>query len=420
MIDIDSIKNSISITNNDIQIPSIKLDLSNTKIEVQGKLEELTVDKNGTYEPSEGTTGFNKVNVEVSLQPTLEKLEVTENGVYTPSSDIDGYNEVNVNVQPTLEKLTVTENGTYKSEGNIDGYNEVDVNVQPTLEQLSVTENGVYLPSSDGFNKVDVNVQPTLNDIVIEANGVYLPSSDIDGYKQITVEVPIEDKYKDLYKEATSYLIESTKGTFELNDSTWILDDSLSEYKLKNLLFSSDERITGVVLNRITEIGDRCFKFNDNASSKLQYLKSESIKKIGSSAFDYNCKLTDVYLPNLEVIGSNAFYNCTSLQKIDLPKCTTLNAGAFNGCTKLEEIGLEACTKINNYAFQNCKLLSKLILRGDTVATLKSTNAFMGATLILNKTASIYVKDELVENYKVANNWKSFADIIKPISELVE
>ena len=209
MIDIDSIKNSISITNNDIQIPSIELDLSNTKIEVQGKLEELTVDKNGIYEPSEGTTGFSKVNVEVSSQPALEQLTVTENGVYTPSSDIDGYNEVNVNVQPTLEQLTVT-------------------------------ENGVYTPSSDGFNEVNVNVQPTLNDIVIEANGVYLPSSDIDGYKQITVEVPIEDKYKDLYKEATSYLIESTEGTFELNDSTWILDESLSEYKLKDYLFLFD------------------------------------------------------------------------------------------------------------------------------------------------------------------------------------
>ena len=356
MIDIDSIENSISISNNDIQIPSIKLDLSNTTIEVQGKLEELTV---------------------------------TENGVYTPSSDIDGYNEVNVNVQPTLEQLTVT-------------------------------ENGVYTPSSDGFNKVNVNVQPTLNDIVIKANGVYLPSSNIDGYKQITVEVPIEDRYKYLYKQATSYLIVSTEGTFELNDSTWILDESLSEYKLKSSLFLSDKRITGIELNRITEIGNRCFKFNDNYSSKLQYLKSESIKKIEDSAFEYNCKLTDVYLPNLEVIGSTAFYNCTSLQKIDLPKCTTLYTSVFDGCTKLEEIDLGACKKINNYTFRNCKLLSKLILRGNTVATLTSTVAFTGATLILNKKGYIYVKDELVEDYKVANNWKSFADIIKPISELEE
>ena len=387
MIDIDSIENSISISNNDIQIPSIKLDLSNTKIEVQGKLEELTVNKNGTYEPSEGTTGFSKVNVEVALQPTLEQLTVTENGVYTPSSDIDGYNEVNVNVQPTLEQLTVT-------------------------------ENGVYTPSSDGFNKVDVNVQPTLEQLTITSNGVYIPSENIDGYNKITVEVPIEDKYKDLYKQATSYLIESTEGTFELNDSTWILEDGLSEYKLKDNLFLSDKRITGIELNRITEIGSNCFKFNDNISSKLQYLHSKAVKKIGSTAFAYNCKLTDVYLPNLEVTSSSAFYNCTSLQKIDLPKCTTLNTDVFTRCTKLEEIDLEACTKINNYAFRNCKLLSKLILRGDKVVTLSSSNAFTGATLILNKTASIYVKDELVENYKVANNWKSFADIIKPISEL--
>ena len=225
------------------------------------------------------------------------------------------------------------------------------------------------------------------------------------------------DKYKDLYKEATSYLIESTEGTFELNDSTWILDESLSEYKLKDSLFVSDKRITGIELNKITEIGYDCFKFNDNISSKLKYLKSESIKKIGNNAFEYNCKLAYVYLPNLEVIGSTAFYNCTSLQKINLPKCTTLNTNVFTGCTNLEEIDLGVCTKIKNYAFQNCKLLSKLILRGDTVATLSSV-AFTGAKLILNKKGYIYVKDELVEDYKVADNWKSFADIIKPISEL--
>lgn len=360
MIDIDNIKNSISITNNDIQIPSIELDLSNTKIEVQGKLEELTVNKNGIYEPSEGATGFNKVNVEVSSQPVLEQLSVTENGVYTPSSDIDGY------------------------------------------------------------NKVNVNVQPTLNDIVIEANGVYTPSSDIDGYKQITVEVPIEDKYKDLYKGATSYLIESTEGTFELNDSTWILDESLSEYKLKDSLFISDKRITGIELNKITEIGNNCFKFNDNTSSKLQYLKSESIKKIGNNAFEYNCKLTDVYLPNFENANNYIFANCQSLQKINLPKCNIIRQGLFYGCINLEEVDLGECTYIYDYVFRNCKLLSKLILRGNTVVTLSSSNAFTGATLILNKKGYIYVKDELVENYKVENNWKSFADIIKPISELVE
>jgi hypothetical protein len=34
--------------------------------------------------------------------------------------------------------------------------------------------------------------------------------------------------------------------------------------------------------------------------------------------------------------------------------------------------------------------------------------------------ATIYVKDELVDTYKTADNWSYFANQIKPISELPE
>ena len=70
-----------------------------------------------------------EVIVEVHDDVTLESLTVTANGTYTPSEGVDGYDRVIVSVPPTIpeiEALTVTEDGTYQSSG--DGYNPVTVN----------------------------------------------------------------------------------------------------------------------------------------------------------------------------------------------------------------------------------------------------------------------------------------------------
>ena len=49
------------------------------------------------------------------------------------------------------------------------------------------------------------------------------------------------------------------------------------------------------------------------------------------------------------------------------------------------------------------------------MASLTGTNAFQGAS-----NAIIYVPDALVNDYKAATNWSTYADRIKGISELPE
>lgn len=53
----------------------------------------------------------------------------------------------------------------------------------------------------------------------------------------------------------------------------------------------------------------------------------------------------------------------------------------------------------------------------DAIRGKKGTNAFTG-TKIASGTGYVYVPDELVEEYKVATNWSTFANQIKPLSEL--
>jgi hypothetical protein len=100
-------------------------------------LESLTVTANGSYWPSQGIDGWDRVTVEVpERQPVTEPLSVTANGQYEPSEGVDGFSDVTVNVPeriPVTESLSVTENGTYEPSEDIDGYDRVVVNVpEPT------------------------------------------------------------------------------------------------------------------------------------------------------------------------------------------------------------------------------------------------------------------------------------------------
>ena len=59
--------------------------------------------------------------------------------------------------EPVLEPLSVTANGTYEPEEGVDGFSDVSVQVperQPVTESLSVTENGMYEPT-EGIDGYD-------------------------------------------------------------------------------------------------------------------------------------------------------------------------------------------------------------------------------------------------------------------------
>lgn len=76
-----------------------------------------------------------------------------------------------VYVDPVLESLSVMENGVYDPAEGVDGYSDVTVNVPPIIpdiEPLTVTENGVYTADGDGFNPVTVNVVPPTDPNVVE------------------------------------------------------------------------------------------------------------------------------------------------------------------------------------------------------------------------------------------------------------
>lgn len=124
-------------------------------------------------------------------------------------------------------------------------------------------------------------------------------------------------------------------------------------------------------------------------------VQSSSCPTLLDSQFADCGEMTSVNLPyTLSVIPIRCFYNCVGLTSVFIPKTIqTIKAKAFQGCFRLQSITLD-----NAYG---------------RVVTLENIDAFDGCTSL----ESIYVSSDVVDDYKNANVWSTYANLIKPIPE---
>lgn len=220
--------------------------------------------------------------------------------------------------------------------------------------------------------------------------------------------------------------------------------------KIRSYSFYKCKELTSVSLPQVTSISDYSFYYCSNLTS----ISLPQATSIGNSAFNNCSNLTSVSFPQATSIAGSSFQGCSSLTSIDIPKVTSIGLQAFLGCSSLTSISIQYVTIINNltfnncsrltsvsflqatsigtYVFENCYSLMKVIIRQtESVCKLKNTNAFNKCYHILGtvdstynptgaKDGQIYVPDELVDSYKSETNWSAYADIIVPLSTLVE
>ena len=89
-------------------------------------------------------------------------------------------------------------------------------------------------------------------------------------------------------------------------------------------------------------------------------------------------------------------------------RVASIGSYAFHGCNQLTTLNFALVAAISGNAFNGCTALTALILRSDTVCTLANTNALTG-TKIAGGTGYIYVPSALVDSYKAATNWSTYA-----------
>jgi len=139
---------------------------------------------------------------------------------------------------------------------------------------------------------------------------------------------------------------------------------------------------------------------------------------LGIEVFRNYESLAVVDFPNVTSTGVNVFYACYALHTVNLPSLISINSNMFAYSSLLKRLDFPSVESISGGAFSGCSRLVTLILRkADTVCTLENVSAFSG-TSIAKGTGFVYVPDDLVEQYKAATNWSTYASQIKPISEL--
>lgn len=175
-----------------------------------------------------------------------------------------------------------------------------------------------------------------------------------------------------------------------------------------------DEALAGSIIDRsITEILDNCVTHIGisafNSCSALTTVDFPAVTRIGNFAFQYCSALTTVNFPVVTRIDMDVFYHCSALTAVNFPAVTSIDTSAFHSCSKLTTVDFSAAVRIGGGAFFGCSVLGALILRSATRATLGGTDA-LGGTPIKSGTGYIYVPAALVDSYKAANNWSTYAN----------
>lgn len=193
--------------------------------------------------------------------------------------------------------------------------------------------------------------------------------------------------------------------------------------------FSDCSALTAIEIPASVEsIGVATFS-NCKRLASVTFEHSSKLKSIGGGwsspyggfsygAFLYCSSLTSIKIPaSVETIGASAFKGCIKLTTVTFEKesrLTTIEGyydygykaahGTFTNCFALTTIELPASIKtIETYSFSGCGKLANIYSRSTTPPTLEAT---------LPSEAKIYVPIGSENAYKIANEWRNYADNI--------
>lgn len=340
---------------------------------------------NDTFKTSEFASKIDEMNIAAPVEKGLIVNEWDENG-YATDVSVVGFTEI----PKEYFYNAIPEAAVAKNFLSVDGDH---LHLPQDLEKIG--ERAFY--GCKGLTSL--NLPNTLTTIGVEAfvscsnlNFTQLPSN----LKTIS---------KDAFKECTSLTIS------ELPESATSIGMSA--------FYNCNKMPLTKLPNAITSISQSAFEYCSELA--LTELPS-NLNNIGISAF-FNCKkLAITELPQtLKSIGDSGLRGCPLLKITRIPATVlTLNNYVFYLDTGLEEITFEGTTNITGvYTFGSCSNLKKVAMPNVTKVVTLGSNVFKG-TPIASGTGYIYVPDTLVDSFKAATNWSTYADQIKPISEMEE
>ena len=234
--------------------------------------------------------------------------------------------------------------------------------------------------------------------------------------------------------------IEIGNGVTSIREYTFIGCYSLASITMPNGItsigqaaFSNCYSLTSITIpDGVTSITNSAF---NNCSSLSSITIPDGVTSIVSNAFSNCSSLSSITMPDgVTSIASMAFSDCYSLASITIPDgVTSIEQYAFSDCYSLTSITIpDGVTSITNRVFYNCYSLSSITIPNSVtsiesrafnscysvafydftactaVPTLSNKNAFSS----IAADCQIRVPASLVDEWKAATNWSTYADHI--------
>lgn len=171
--------------------------------------------------------------------------------------------------------------------------------------------------------------------------------------------------------------------------------------------------LQNISLPKCTSIGKQAF----DGCTALQAVVAPEVVTLAEKAFNGCTALEAVDAPLLETMPAASVFNgCTALAQVNMSNVSAIPASCFSNCKTLQTLDLHKASNIMANAFANCTALTALILRKqDGVCALAAWSAVNSSALV--KTGYFYVPSALVDSYKSATNWASYADRFRAIED---
>ena len=187
--------------------------------------------------------------------------------------------------------------------------------------------------------------------------------------------------------------------------------------------------LSGLNLSNVTTM-NATFRFCSNLSTVNFGEQTIPNLKYGNQMFQRCTSLTNIDLSSCNITLTDAFYyvfsDCSQLEVANLGGFNTSQLRncmkIFDGCRNLKYVNLsgwttEALTE-NEGMFRYGSSLIAVVIDSPAVFRITRTSAFGTSSIKNGGTGFVYVPDNLVDEYKLATNWVTVADQIKPLSEL--